>query len=154
MSTQLSAEVIDLLNQESTTKVLATIDQEGRPHAVVRNAIHAAADGSLLLPELLESSSTNRNLLGSLWFDRQVAISLQAEDGRSFQIKGRPVKTHVAGPLFQAHYRKVQETLGKVGLAAVWVIRPEEVHSGDISTLRARQLAERPTLVHLDQLAK
>jgi hypothetical protein len=154
MSATLSTEVIDLLNDESTTKVLATIDGDGLPHAVVRNGLYAGDDGTVHLPELLESSTTNRNLLGSLWFDRKVAISLLGKDGRSFQIKGRPIKTHVSGPLFQQHYLKAREKLGNVGFAAVWVIEPDEVRNEDFAGLKARQDAERPTLTHLDQLLK
>jgi hypothetical protein len=154
MSATLSPEVIDLLNNESCIKVLATIDGDGLPHVVVRNSIYAADDGTLHLPELLESSTTNRNLLGALWFDRKVAISLLSKDGRNFQIKGKPVKTHVGGALFQQHYLKVRESLGNVGLAAVWVIEPEEVRDENFAVLKARQSAERPTLTHLDQLAK
>ncbi len=154
MSATLSPEVLDLLNDDSTTKVLATIDREGQPHVVVRNALYADSDGRLLLPELLESSSTNRNLLGSLWFDRKVAISLLARDGRNFQIKGKPVKTHVSGALFQEHYLKAREKLGNVGFAAVWVIEPEEVRDENYAVLKAQQSHERPTLTHLDQLLK
>ncbi|AYH45570.1 pyridoxamine 5'-phosphate oxidase family protein [Azoarcus sp. DN11] len=154
MSTPLSTEVIELLNDASTIKVLATIDGEGSPHAVVRNELYAAGDGTLILPELLESSPTNRNLLRSLWFDRNVAVSLLAGDGRSFQIKGKALKTHVSGALFQRHYVEARERQGNVGLAAVWVIEPEEAWSEDFGHLRALQEAERPTLTHLDQLAK
>jgi hypothetical protein len=154
MSATLSAEVIDLLNDPSTTKVLATIDGDGHPHAVVRNALYAAADGTVHLPELLESSTTGRNLLGSLWFDRRVAISLHGKNGRSIQIKGRPVKTHITGPLFAHHYAKVREELGDVGLAAVWVIAPDAVSDGDFARLKAQQDAQRPTLTHLDRLVK
>lgn len=154
MSIHFSAEVIDLLNDPATIKVLATIDSDGLPSNVVRNSLYLADDHTLHLPELLESSATNRNLLGSLWFDRKVAISLLGQDGRSFQIRGKPVKTHVSGPLFQQHYVKTREKLGKVGLAAVWVIEPEAVWSEDFATLRERQVAERPTLTHLDQLVK
>lgn len=154
MSTLLSAEVIDLLNDPATTKVLATTDGDGRPHAVVRNALHVGDDGRLHLPELLESSATGRNLVGSLWYERKVAIALQGRDGRSIEIQGRPVKTHVTGPLFQQHYLRVREQLGDVGLAAVWVIEPEAIHDADFATRKARQDVERPTLTHLDRLLK
>ena len=154
MSTKLSAEVIDLLNDETTTRVLATIDGDGLPHAVIRSELHAGEDGNLHLPELLESSATNRNLLRSLWFDGKVAVTLQGKDGRSVQIKGRPIKTHITGPLFLHHYRKVQEQHGDVDLAAVWVIEPDEVQVTGLAALKARQDSERPTLVHLNRLLK
>jgi len=154
MSATLSKEVIDLLNDETTTKVLATIDGKGLPHAVIRNELHAGEDGNLHLPELLESSATNRNLLRSLWFDRKVAVTLQGKDGRSVQIKGRPIKTHISGPLFLDHYRKVQEKNADVDLAAVWVIAPDDVQETGFAALKAKQDAERPTFVHLNRLMK
>jgi hypothetical protein len=154
MSATLSAEIVALLNDPAITKVLATTDGDGRPHAVVRNALHVGADGHLHLPELLETSATGRNLLGSLWYARKVAIALQGSDGRSIEIHGRPVKTHVTGPLFQQHYARVRNELGDVGLAAVWVIEPESIRDEDFTTRKVRQDTERPTLTHLDRLLK
>jgi hypothetical protein len=154
MSAILDPEVIDLLHDPSTTKVLATVDRDGRPHAVVRDSLHHGGDGTLHLLELLESSTTSRNLLASLWFDRKVAISLHGTDGRSVQIKGRPVKTHISGALFQHHYVKVRETLGDVDLAAVWEIVPEEVRDESFASRKARQDIDRPHLIHLDRITK
>ena len=154
MSTCLSPEIIDLLNDPATVKVLATTDGEGRPHAVVRPRLHVAADGRLHLPELLETSTTGRNLLGSLWYDRPVAIALQGRDGRSIEISGRPVRTHITGPLFQDHYRRLRAELGDVGLAAVWELTAEAVNDAAFASRQARQDTERPTLTHLDRLLK
>ena len=154
MSTLLSAELIALLNDPATVKVVATSDGAGHPHAVVRNSLHVAEDGTLHLLELLETSATGRNLLGSLWFDRPVAIALQGRDGRSIEIVGRPVKSHISGPLFQHHYVRARELFGDVDLAAVWVIAPDAVHDATVAARKARQDAERPNLIHLDRILK
>ncbi|MFT3850246.1 MAG: hypothetical protein QM739_16715 [Propionivibrio sp.] len=154
MNARLSREVIDLLNEETTTKILATIDGEGLPHAVIRGELHAGEDGNLHLPELLESSATNRNLLRSLWFDRKVSVTLHGADGRTIEIKGRPIKTHISGPLFLQHYRKVQQQHGDVDLAAVWIIAPDDVQETSFAILKSRQDAERRTFVHLNRLLK
>lgn len=154
MSAILSAEVIELINDPETTKVLATIDGEGRPHVVVRNSLHVGDDGGIHLLELLETSATGRNLLGSLWFDRKVAIGLEGKDGRHVQIKGRPVKSLVSGPIYLRHYLQVRERLGDVDLAAVWIIEADEVRDENFATHKARQDAERPTFIHLDRLAR
>ena len=127
MTVTLDQDVIDLLNDPATVKVLATVDGDGAPHAAIKRSLHLAGDGKLHFRELIESSATNRNLVRALWFDRAVSILLYAPDGRSVLIKGRPVKTHITGPLFQRHYQEVRARLGDVDLAAVWVIVPVSV---------------------------
>lgn len=154
MALQLSQELIDLIEDPATRKVLATVDEDGIPHVVVKQSLHVGGDGRLHYLELLESSRTNRNLVRSLWFDRPVAIAVQGSDGRSFQIKGIPVKTHITGPLFQQHYVAVRQRLGDVDLAAVWVIEPQEVIDETFAIRQAREEAARPFFRHLDRLAK
>lgn len=154
MSITLSTEIADLLDSQDTAKILATVDEHGHPHAVVKKSLHRGDDGNIHLLEILESSDTGRNLLRALWFDGKVSISLLGKDNRQAQIKGKPLKCHVSGPFYQHHYVKLRERLGDVGLAAVWVIEPEEVIDASFAERQARQAAERPTLTHLDRLLK
>jgi len=92
MSVQLGQEVIELLRDPQTLKVLATVDERGVPHVVVKGSLSVNLDGDLQVLELLETSRTNRNLVRSIWYDRRVAILLKGQDGRSFQIKGLPIR--------------------------------------------------------------
>ena len=120
MSLVLSSEALSLLDDPATVKILATVDGDGAPHAVVKQSLHAGADGRrLFYLELLDTSATNRNLVGSLWYDGRVAITLAGSEGRSVQIKGRAVKNHVTGPLFLEHYRRVRDLYGDVDIAGV-----------------------------------
>ncbi len=151
MSVVLSQDVIDLVNDPATIKVLTTVDAGGVPHAVVKDSLHVAADGTLHYLEPLESSTTNRNLVYSIWFDRAVAIALIGSAGREVQIKGRPVKNHITGPLFLEHYRRVREA---GDLAGVWVILPEAVLDRDLAARRNLESAQHPTFIHLDRLAR
>lgn len=152
MSTQLSQDAIDLLNDKATVKVLATVDSQGVPHAVFKQSLHLGANGRIHLLELIESSTTNRNLTGSIWFDRTVSILLRGENGRSVQIKGRVVKNHISGALFEQHYVAVREKRG-VDLAGVWEIEPEQVLDQDFSIRRAEEDARHPNLIHFDRIA-
>ena len=70
------------------------------------------------------------------------------------QIKGRPVKTHITGPLYQRHYQRVREKLGDVDLAAVWVIEPDEVIDQSFDVRRRREEALHPDFAHLDRLVR
>lgn len=154
MAVQLSREIIDIIEDRESAKVLATVDEKGAPHVVVKQSLHVGTDGNLHYLELLESSRTNKNLVRSIWFDRPVAISVHGKNGRSFQIKGKPVRTHITGPVFQKHYEEIRQRLGDVDLAAVWVIEPHEVVDETFWTRHAQEEAAHPFFRHLDRLAK
>lgn len=153
MPSSLSPEVVALLNDPATLKVLATVDGNGAPHAVFKDSLHVA-DGEIHLLELLESSTTGKNLVRSVWFDRPLAIALRAADGRQFQIKGRAVRTHITGALFQAHYRRLRQSDPDADLAGVWVIAPDAVTDQRPGPRRQDESAAHPGFIHLDRLLK
>lgn len=153
MSIQLPQDVIDLLNDKTTIKVLATVNAEGVPHAVFKQSLHVGEDGRIHSLELIETSTTARNLVGSIWFERKASILLRGADGRAVQIKGRVLKYHVSGALFQKHYIAARERLGDVDLAGVWVIEPEEINEQSFKARRAVEDAAHPAFVHLDRIA-
>jgi hypothetical protein len=93
-------------------------------------------------------------LVRSIWFDQKVAIAVKGKWGMSYQIKGKPVKAHIAGPLFRQHYQGIREKLGDVDLAAVWVIEPLEVINESLSRRRAEEEQKHPYYNHLDRLVK
>jgi len=154
MAALLNKEIRDLLADPASVKVLATVDEAGLPHAVVRQSLQVGDDGNLFYTELLESSRTNKNLVRSIWSDKQVSIAILGAKGQSYQIKGIPVKTHITGPLFQKHYTNVRRKLGDVDLAAVWIIEPLEVIDENFHVLKAEEEKNHPFLKHLDRLAR
>jgi sulfonate transport system substrate-binding protein len=154
MALQLNKEVIDLLADEQTLKVLATTDEKGIPNAVVKQSLHLGESGNLVFLELIESARTNRNMVRSIWFNGRVSVTLIGRGGQSYQITGKPVKVLIAGPVFQQFYLRVRERMGDVDLAAVWIIEPEEVRNQALSTRIAEESASHPNFIHLDRLAK
>lgn len=154
MSVQLTEEQIALLNDRDSHKVLATVDESGNPHVVFKQSIHVAEDGNIHYLELLESSRTNHNLVRAIWFDRKVSIVVKGGDKQSFQIKGEPLEVHVTGPLFEKHYVEIQERLGDVDLAGVWVIAPQEVINENFWLRKVDEEAKHPLFLHLDRIAK
>jgi hypothetical protein len=154
MGTPLTQELVTLLDDEKTTKVLATIDGHGFPHVVSGLPIFAGEQGNLLYLEYFESSVTNRNLTRSIWFDGNVAIALSNSAGKSFQIKGRPIKNHITGPLFLTYYQKIRAAQGNVNLAAVWEIEPLEIINEGQEAQREYESTTRPFFTHLDRIVR
>ena len=154
MTTKLNKEIIALFSSDDSTKVLATVNEQGYPHAAAKPYIRVDDDGNLLYLELVESSLTQKNLVRSIWFDQKVSISVSGKNGQSWQIKGKPVKTLITGPVFLHHYQDVRQRLGDVGLSAVWVIEPEEVINEYILVRHAEEELAHPLFRHLDRLVK
>lgn len=148
----LTADVIALLNDPDTLKILGTLGENGDPHVVSKGSIHAAADGHIHFFQVLEHSQSQRNLTHSLWFDRRVAIYLRSQDGRCYQIKGRPLQHLVTGPLFQQHYVNFRARRGDVDLAGVWIIAAEEVINESPAVRIQEEAARHPHVSHLDRL--
>lgn len=148
----MTPEIIALLQDSNTVKVLTTVDGDGVPHTVFKGSLRADESGNLQVLELIESSRTNRNLVRSIWYNRPVSVLLKGKDSRCFQIKGVPIKAHVSGPVFQKNYVAIRERLGDVDLAGVWIIRPDEVIDETPKVRRTEEEAAHPVFVHLDRL--
>lgn len=154
MSLSLPAAAIALFNAPSTLKILATVDDRGVPHVVSKQSLHIGPDGRIHYLEQLETSHSNRNLVRAIWFDRTVAIGLVAPDGQNWQIKGKPVKAHITGPLFLKHYRMLQDKDPDADLAAVWVIEPTEAIDQSLTRRRQEERRRHPHFIHLDRLIR
>lgn len=153
MSVNLSEEVKSLFLDKDSIKVLASTDENGDPHAVFKGSIHINEEGKVVYLELIESSTTNRNLVSSIWFDKKVAINIVNKDKKSYQIKGRPIKAIISGSVFQKYYKFIQEKLeGGSDLSTVWIIDPESVVEETFQVRREKEEKEHPLLRHLDRL--
>jgi hypothetical protein len=154
MAVTLTKEVSDLLTDVRTNKVLATLDHRGFPHAEGGVSLLAGEQGTVLYLELFESSATNKNLVRSIWFDNRVAIALTGTEGESFQIKGKPVKVHITGPLFLKYYQLLRQDQENLNLAAVWEIEPDEIINNSQAVRRENEEQAHPFFTHLDRLAR
>ena len=153
MTVQLPRELVELLADPESLKALATVDESGTPHVVVNNSLHLAEDGNILLLELHETSRTNHNLVRAIWFEQKVSIAVTGAGQKSYQIKGRPIRVHVTGPLYQKHYRELRRHLGDVDLSGVWVIEPLEVINEHFLSRQREEEKKHPFFRHLDRLS-
>jgi hypothetical protein len=154
MTIKLEEEIIELLNSKDTVKVLATLNRDNIPHVAFKEFLDVNADGNILYLELIESSQTNSNMVNSIWFKRKVAINIKSQDGRSYQIKGTPIRALISGPIFENYYKLVSEKIEDGDLSTVWIIRPEEVINETYEIRKREEEEKHPLLKHVDRLAK
>lgn len=154
MKIELTKEVVDLINNNDSLKILTTVDEQNVPHAVIKQSLHVGENGDIQYLELFESSLSYKNFTRSLWFDRRVSILVKGADELSYQIKGKPVRIIISGPELESSYLKIRAKLGDVDLASICSIEPEEVVNETFWVKYAEQEKSRPYFKHLDRLAK
>jgi len=153
MSEELRLHMGRLLGDPARTASIATLDENGGPHNVPSPFLRLDEKGWLVHLELLETSTTHRNLVRSIWFDKPVSLTLTGGDGRVLVILGRPYKALVSGPLFSSYYNEVRARLGDADLAAVWLIEPQQIRDETYQFRKEREEALHPFHCHLDRLA-
>ncbi|GAM10271.1 hypothetical protein OR1_02559 [Geobacter sp. OR-1] len=153
MTGTITSDIRELLAHPATVATIATLDETGAPYAVPALFLQLDDSGRLVHPELLETSTTHRNLLRSIWFELPVTITLFSLRGRVTIVRGKVHKAHVSGPLFSDHYRELRSRLGDVDLAAVWLIDILEIIDDTFALRRAREEELHPFFKHLDRLA-
>ncbi|MDR3284032.1 MAG: hypothetical protein LBS97_02510 [Treponema sp.] len=155
MGLKLEEDVIRLINDPETVKAVASADKNGVVHLVYKGSVSVTPEGTIQFLELNETSQTNKNLVYSLWFNRLISITVAGKDRRSYQIKGLPVRTIIAGKEFERQYVAVRERLGgDADLSAVWIIEPREIREETPAVRRAAERAEYPLIGHLDRFAR
>ena len=124
---KLQKEVAELFEDPDARKAVATVDERGVPHVVFKNFLAILEDETIAYAERLDSTQSNKNMVWSIWFDKTVAITA-IKDTTAYQIKGKPYKCLIAGPIFKEFLIKVREKEGDdADIQSVWIITPEEV---------------------------
>lgn len=154
MAVKINEELKGILAHKNTLKLLASVDPEGIPHVTVKNSINLTEDGQLYYLEFFENSKTNKNLTGSLWFNKIVAINVISGDKRSYLIKGRVTRTVIAGRVFEEFYKLSQEQDPENDLSAVYYIDACEIREETFSVRREEEARKNPLYIHLDRLIK
>lgn len=149
---KLSQEVIELIKDTETVKVLATIDENGDPHAVFKRSLTVLDDGSIAYSEALESSQSNKNMVRSIWFNKSVSITIRGRNGLSYQIKGEAAKCITTGNIFKQFYiAKRQRSGPESDIAAVWIITPKEIRNETPAVRKEEEEKKHPIFKHLDR---
>lgn len=148
----LPKEVLDLINDSESIKILATTDEKGNPHTAFKDSLTVLDDGKLAFGEEFEGSQTNVNLVRSIWFNGNVELTVRDGSGTTYQIKGKPYRYVHAGPLFKEFYLAEREKRGPDSeLAGVWIITPEEVRNETYEVRKKEEDEKHPFFRHFDR---
>lgn len=138
---KLPEELIELLNDPATGKIVGTVDEHGVPHLVVKGSLTTLDDETIVFAEGFEGTQSNRNLVRSIWFDRKVSVNI-TRGLSSYQIKGRPYKYLITGSTFRTMIDRARARRGpEADIAGVWVIVPEEIRN-ESPVVRATDILE------------
>ncbi len=149
---KLSKEVVDLINAPESIKIVATSDEDGNPHTAFKGCLTVLEDGNLAFAEAFEGSRTNINLVRSIWFDKDVQLTIRGKDGAVFQIKGKPYKYVYTGCLFKKFYLAARRNRGLDSeLAGVWIITPQEVKNETYEVRKKEEDEKHPFFRHFDR---
>ena len=152
---KLPGDLVRLLADGDAVKIVATTDERGAPHAVVKSSLTTLDGETLAYSEDHDGYISNRNLVRSIWFNRPVAVNV-TKGAESYQVKGRPHRCLITGPVFQRFLLDARTARGPdAGIAAVWVIVPEEIRNESASVRQPEAARRQPfSSVHLDSLVR
>ncbi|NTV01557.1 MAG: hypothetical protein HGB04_02055 [Chlorobiaceae bacterium] len=150
---QLPEELLQLLRDPSSGKVVGTIDEDGTPHLVTKGSLTSLDGETIVFAEGFEGTQSNRNLVRSIWYDRRVSINV-TKGFVSYQLKGRPYQYLITGSVFRTMIDRAREKRGpKADIAGVWVIVPEEIRNESPEHRAAEEAGRRGhSSNHLDVL--
>ena len=153
MALEIGKELKDIILNETSLKIIATISPEGEVHSAVKQSLTVDEEGRLIYLEFFEKSQTNVNMVYSIWNDKKISITIVGSDKRSFVIKGKPVRTRVFGKEYEKYYRLAEERNKDNDLVAVYYIEPEEVYEQTYKYQQSQHKEKYPLYVHLDKYA-
>lgn len=155
MALQISEELKDILSRKDTIAVVSAVGKDGTPYSEVSRKLTIWNDNQIAFYEYLESSQLQKNLVYSIWFNKEVSISLITGDGRNYVLKGKLYQALIAGHIFEREYIQAQEEFGdNTDLSTVWLIDVISWSEETYEVAKKKEEAEHPYLMHMDHIYK
>jgi hypothetical protein len=151
----LNRELIDIIQDDKSIKMIATVDEEGFPHVVQREDFKVLEDESIVFAEWRESSLTNSNLVRAIWFGGRAALFVSFVSNNknvSYQIKGIPVRFDYVSSLYREFYAAARKKYGgDSDITGLWYIKPIEIRNENPTVHRKEEETIHPYFRHLDR---
>ncbi len=137
---KLSKEIIEILRDSDTVKILTTIGKDGNPHSVIKGSLLALDEQTIAYLEMVERGNTSKNMLRNLWDKRQVSIFVYNKKRNiSYQIKAEPSKYEWAGPIWDRFITEAWKEIPDAEPEAVWILKVGQVINEDYFIRRDEQ---------------
>ncbi|VUT24585.1 MAG: hypothetical protein MASP_00597 [Candidatus Methanolliviera sp. GoM_asphalt] len=117
----MSKDIMDVFNDPSASKALATVDSEGTPNVVPKGTLSAIDEETIAFADIF-GDKTNKNLETT----KKAAASAFKMPPAGYQIKGTFQGFQRSGPLFDKFAKQVKEMLG-MDIKSVGTIKVEEM---------------------------
>lgn len=155
MGLKLSKELKEAMENKVQYKTIVTIGKEGKLQAQKVHTLYVTETETLLYPEYLESSQTNKNLIYSLWFNQEVVFLIEDAEASTYEVRGIPRNAIIEGAYFEEEYRKVQAVFdGRFDLSTIWEIEIISVKDITLEKCARKEQEAYPMIQHLDRIAK
>lgn len=149
----LQEEIKKIIEDKESIVAVSAVGKSGNPYTEISKKLVSREDGRLAYYELLESSQLQKNLVFSLWFNKEISISVIAKDRKNYTITGKPYRAIIAGHEFEEQYVRAQEEFGeKTDLSTVWLIDVTGFWEDTYEAAKQREEEEHPYLMHMDQI--
>lgn len=149
---RISEELRKLIESKESLKIVSTQNREGIINSAPKGSLEISGEGELTYVEVLESSSSYRNVIYSIWFDKEVSVLVIGENKETYLIHGLVKKVLTSGREYESYYRRWKEARG-FDIAAVVRLTVKEVKDLNLSKGIARQKEEHPFFQHYDSIA-
>ncbi|HCX89313.1 MAG: hypothetical protein COZ68_03540 [Deltaproteobacteria bacterium CG_4_8_14_3_um_filter_43_13] len=118
---KMSKEVMDMFNDQSASKILATLDEKGTVNLAPKGTLSAIDEETIVFADIF-GSKTNKNLEKT---KKATALSFKFPPA-GYQVKGTFQGFQTSGPLFDQFAKNVKEKM-KLDVKGVGTIKVEEV---------------------------
>ena len=151
MALQKDIEKIEkLLEEKETISVISAVGKNENPISQVGRKLTMWGKGRIAYYEFLESLQMQKNLVYSIWFEKEVSLSLLGKNGEIYRVSAKPYQALIAGHRFEEAYINAQEEFGEeTDLSTVWLL---DVTAVEDDTYEAAREKEHPYLMHMDHI--
>ena len=142
-----------LLEEKETISVISAVGKNGNPISQVGRKLTMWGKGRIAYYEFLESSQMQKNLVYSIWFEKEVALSLLGKNSEIYRVSAKPYQALIAGHRFEEAYINAQEEFGEeTDLSTVWLLDVTAVEDDTYEAAREKEKKEHPYLMHMDHI--
>lgn len=122
-------EVIELVKDQVSPKIVATVDKDGIPNVTVKGSLMTPDDETLAFADLYGRKTRTFNNLTETKKVSVLVYKVPMEPPfPAYQIKGRFVEYQTSGPLFDQFKKVIKDAMG-FNIAGVGIAKVEGVYS-------------------------